>query len=147
MNTRKKGDEGEKYVADLLRKHGFVVEVHPRTFRRLYLHGKPMQISKDNDYHNLFDVKAEGAEYMIYAQVKVEKTKSNTSSAQRLIDLIYPYEFPYQRIQTWMLRKEWTGPPRHKEFRHTIQERHGFTDKTWQYEGKVYKKGRWETID
>lgn len=137
-------------MADFLRKNGFVVEVHPRTFRTLYLHGKRMQVSKDNDYHTVFDVKAEKSEFMVYAQVKIDKygNKHNVSTAQKHIDIYFPHEFPYQRIQTWMLWKGGVAEPRrHKEFQFIVQERHGFTDKTWQYEGKVYKKGRWETID
>ena len=148
MSTRKVGDDGEQFVADLFRKNGFIVEVHPRTFRTLYLHGKKMQISKDNDYHNVFDVKAERSDCMVYAQVKVEEKKSNTSLAQKHIDVYFPYEFPYQKIQTWMLWKEWVAEPRrHKEFRYIIQERQGFTDKTWTYEGNPYKKGNWKTMN
>ena len=145
MNKKKKGDEGETFVASVLKELGYLVEIHPRTFRMIYLQGKRIQVSKDNDYHNLFDIKAERYDGMIYAQVKVEEEKVNTSTAQRLIDRDYPYEFPYQRIQTWQVWKEWVSEPRrHKEFRFRIQERRGFLDEYWRRTN--IRKGNWVEI-
>ena len=74
---KKKGDDAEKFVAGILKERGYMVEIHPRTFRIIYIHGKPIQVSKDNDYYNLFDVKAEASDHMIYAQVKFENEKAN----------------------------------------------------------------------
>ena len=147
-NSRKTGDDAEKFVAEVMKASGFVAEIHPRTFRIIYIHGKPIQVSKDNDYHNLFDVKAEGPEYMIYIQVKVEEEKSNVSTAQKDIDTYYPYEFPYQRIQTWQIWKEWVKPEkgrRRKEYRYRIQERKGFSDSCWK--GTEIGKGNWVDVE
>ena len=150
-SRKKKGDEAEKFVAETIKKitdYLYLVEIHPRTFRLLHLGGKVIQVSQDNDYHNLFDVKAEGPEYMIYIQVKFEEEKSNVSKAQKDIDTYYPYEFPYQRIQTWQVWEEWVKPEkgrRHKEFRFRIQERRGFTNTMWR--NTEVRKGKWITID
>ena len=149
MPTKKqKGDEAEQFVAEKMKEKYPLVEVHPRTFRLIYINGKQIQVSKDNDYHNLFDTKAEGPEGMIYAQVKFEddEEKHHLSEAQRDIDTYYPYEFPYQKIQTWQVWKEWVKKPRrHKEFRFRIQERQGFTDKFW---GKSeIRKGNWVDVE
>ena len=151
-NSKKIGDEGEKFVAEYLRNKGFLTEIHPRTFRLLHLPGgKVIQISKDNDFYNLFDIKAECDGYMLYIQVKVEKSKANTSSAQKNIDVYFPYEFPYQRIQTWMLWKEWINTDenkrKHKEYKYIIQERRGFSNSLWTYEGNKYKKGNWVLVN
>ena len=145
---KKKGDGAEKFVAELMRKYRFITEIHPRTFRLIFINGKRIQISQDNDYHNLFDEKAEGELFMIYAQVKYELIRHNIIMAQRDIDTYYPYEFPYQKIQTWQVWEEWVKPEkgrRHKEFRFEIQERRGFTDKFWK--NTETKKGNWITVD
>ena len=145
---KKKGDEAEKFVAGILKERGYMVEIHPRTFRIIYIHGKPIQVSKDNDYYNLFDVKAEASDHMIYAQVKFENEKANVSTAQKDIDRDFPYEFGYQKIQTWQVWDEWIKPEKgrkHKEFRYRIQERRGFTDKFWRNTER--KKGNWITVD
>ena len=144
--NKQKGDEAEQFVAEKMREKYPLVEVHPRTFRLLYINGRQIQVSKDNDYHNLFDTKAEGHDGMIYAQVKVEDEKANVSNAQKLIDRDYPYEFPYQRIQTWQVWKEWVKEPRrHKEFRFRIQERQGVTHKFWGKSG--IRKGKWVDVE
>jgi hypothetical protein len=145
---KKKGDEAEKFVAELMRKHGFITEIHPRTFRLIFINGKRIQISQDNDYHNLFDEKAEGESFMIYAQVKYELIRHNIITAQREIDTHYPHEFPYQKIQTWQVWDEWVKPEkgrRHKEFRFEIQERRGFKNDTWR--NTDVRKGNWITVD
>ena len=147
-NSRKTGDDAEKFVAEIMKASGFVVEIHPITFRIIYFHGKPIQVSKDNDYHNLFDVKAEASGHMIYAQVKVEIEKANVSRSQRGIDTYYPYEFPYQRIQTWQVWKEWVKPEkgrRRKEYRYRIQERKGFSNIFWK--GTEVRKGNWVDVN
>ena len=149
MPTKKqKGDEAQQFVAEKMKEKYPLVEVHPRTFRLIYINGKQIQVSKDNDYHNLFDTKAEGPEGMIYAQVKFEddEEKHHLSEAQRDIDRDYPYEFSYQKIQTWQVWKEWVKEPRrHKELRFRIQERQGFTDKFW---GKSeIRKGNWVDVE
>lgn len=146
MNSKQKGNAGEKFVAEKLKELGFLTETHPRTFRIIHVNGRQIQVSQDNDYYNLFDVKAEKQEYMIYAQVKVEKEKIHTSTAQKDIDRLFPYEFAYQSIQTWQLWKEWVPKPRrHTEFFFRIQERRGFTDRFW---GKTeIRKGNWVEIN
>lgn len=147
-SRKKKGDEGEKFVFDIFVSLNFLTELHPRTFRLIFVNGKRIQVSQDNDYHNHFDIKAERYDFMVYAQVKFETAKTNTSTAQKLIDRDYPYEFPYQRIQTWQVWKEWVKPEkgkRHKEFRYIIQERRGFTNTVWR--NTEVRKGKWITID
>jgi uncharacterized protein (DUF2235 family) len=89
---------------------------------------------------------------MIYAQVKIDKhgNKHNVSTAQKDIDHDYPHQFPYQRIQTWQLWKEWVKPEKgrkHKEFRFRIQERKGFTDRMWKKNADVFSKGTWTEIN
>ena len=75
MPTKKQiGDLAEKAVAEALRKRGYIAEIHPRTFRLIHIAQKLIQISQDNDYHNCFDIKAEGEYNMIYVQVKTNKT-------------------------------------------------------------------------
>ena len=154
--AKKKGDEAEQFVALKMKEKYPLVEVHPRTFRIIYIKGRQIQVSRDNDYHNLFDNKAEGPQGMLYAQVKVEDEKANVSKAQKDIDRDYPYEFPYQKIQTWQVWKEWVKEPhRHKEFRFRIQERQGFTDKFWgqaftddEFWGKSgIRKGNWVDVE
>ena len=153
MNPKKTGNEGEKFVADFLENLGFLVEIHPRSSRMIFANGHRIYVSQDNDYHNLFDVKAERSDYMIYAQVKVQTTdkKEHMSTAQKDIDHDYPYQFPYQRIQTWQLWKEWVKPEgkrKHKEFMFRIQERKGFTgNKTWKKNADVFPKGNWTEIN
>ena len=145
MNTKQKGDEGEKFVLEMFVSLNFLTELHPRTFRLIFVNGRQIQVSQDNDYHNHFDVKAERWDFMVYAQVKFETAKMNTSTAQKLIDKDYPYEFPYQRIQTWQVWKEWVSVPRkHKEFQFRIQERRGFLNEFWR--GTNIKKGNWVEI-
>ena len=159
-STKQIGNEGEKFVAGYLSGVRYVVEIHPRTSRPImkkdgtpvFVNGRPLRVSSDNDYHNNFDLKAERMDNMIYAQVKVQKTdkKEHMSTAQKDIDHDYPYQFPYQRIQTWQLWKEWVKPEkgrRHKEFRFRIQERHGFGSKTWKMDGETFPKGNWVEID
>ena len=149
-SSKKIGDEAEEFVASVLRIIRFNVEIHPRTFRIIYLKGKQIQVSKDNDYYNLFDEKAERWDYMIYAQVKFEEEKNHVSKAQKNIDKAYPYEFPYQRIQTWQVWKEWVKPEKgrmYKEFRYRIQERKGFSDKFWKDDDGKYRRGNWVDID
>lgn len=149
MNSKERGNEGEKFVFNYLVQLGYVVEIHPRTSRPVFLHGKTIYVSSDNDYHNNFDVKAERADGMIYAQVKVEAKKSNISTAQKNIDHDYPYQFPYQRIQTWQLWKEWEKNEkgyRHKVFKVRIQERHGFSGSMWKINGESFPKGIWTEI-
>ena len=150
-SNRKAGDEAEKFVAfDVLLPLKFLVEIHPRTFRLIHFaRNKTIQISQDNDYYNLFDIKAERHDFMIYVQVKYEERKNHASEAQKSIDVAYPYEFPYQRLQTWQVWKEWVKPEkgrRHKEYRYRIQERRGFTKKTWKDEGVLYPKGNWVDV-
>ena len=150
--TKKTGDDAEHFVSDILKQYGFLTEIHPRTSRPVirngkpvYVHGIPLRISSDNDYHNHFDVKAERIDFMIYVQVKFEKEKSNTSTAQRDIDRDYPHEFPYQRIQTWQVWKEWVREPRrHKEYKFRIQERRGFNYVS--KNGEIIRKGNWIEI-
>ena len=130
MNKRELGDEGEHFVADYLSRRHYATEIHPRTFKVLHLpNGKTIVVSKDNDYHNSYDVKAEGQYNMIYAQVKFMPSgivsSGNISTGMKKIDKNYPYNFPYQRLQVWMVWKEWVPKPRrHKEFRFRVWERH-----------------------
>ena len=158
--SKQTGNEGEKYVANYLSSLGYITEIHPRTSRPVlnkngdpvYVNGRPLRISSDNDYHNVFDVKAERIDGMLYVQSKVDKTdkKTNMSTAQKDIDHDYPYEFPYQRLQTWQLWKEWVKPEKgrkHKEFKFRIQERQGFTNKKWKKDGETFPKGNWVEID
>ncbi len=149
MNNKQKGNEGEKFVADYLSGLGFVVEIHPRTFRRIFVKGKELYISQDNDYHNCFDIKAEGVEQMIYAQVKWFPKHAidsgNVSKGRIKIDKAYPYTFPYIRVQVWMVWKEWVSHPRrHKEFRKRIWERHGYHEDI--VRGIHVFRGTWEEI-
>lgn len=142
-SKNKTGDEGEKFVHDKLIEMGYLSETHPRTFRLIYINGKRIQVSQDNDYYRLFDEKSESRKWMIYSQVKIEDSKANTSAAQKEIDKSYPYEFPYQRILTWQLWKEKEGRKTEMKFR--IQERKGFTEKFWKRTDA--KKGNWVDID
>ena len=84
-SSKKIGDEAEEFVASVLEIIHFNVEIHSRTFRIIYLKGKQIQGSKDNDYYNLFDIKAEGPLFMIYAQVKFEEEKNHVSKDFRKI--------------------------------------------------------------
>ena len=129
MNKKELGDEGEHFVSDYLASLNYATEIHPRTYKVLHIKGKTIVVSKDNDYHNSFDVKAEGQSNMIYAQVKMMPSgivsSGNISAAMKKIDRDYPYDFPYQRIQVWMVWKEWVRQPRrHKEFKFRVWERH-----------------------
>ena len=150
--NKKKGDEGEDLVYRLLESLNYVTEIHPRTFRLIHVSKtKIIQVSQDNDYHSCFDLKAERQDHMIYAQVKWYKTgkidHGNIAKAKEKIDKFYPHEFPYQKLQVWMVWKEWVkeeGQRRHKDYRFRIWERHGFIE--------VNKKGfhtfigNWEEI-
>lgn len=126
MPTKRQiGDMAEKAVAEALRKQGYIVEIHPRTFRLIHIGKlKTIQISQDNDYHNCFDIKAEGEQGMIYVQVKTNKT--DISRARHKIDKLYPHDFPYQKIQVWHAVRSWVPHPRrHKEFTFRVWERRG----------------------
>jgi hypothetical protein len=131
QTKKQKGDLGEQFVSSTLEKIGYITETHPRTHRVIYLKGgKQVMISQDNDYHNSFDVKAEGQECMIYAQVKWFKSgtvnSGHISDARRKINKNYPYFFPYQRLQVWMVWKEWASTPgqrRHKEWNFRVWQR------------------------
>ena len=71
MNKKSVGDTAEHFVSDYLTSLGYKCEIHPRTYKVIHLKGgKTIVVSSDNDYHNAFDVKAEGKSYMIYSQVK-----------------------------------------------------------------------------
>ncbi|KPV42711.1 hypothetical protein SE19_09165, partial [Acidiplasma aeolicum] len=130
MNKKESGDEAEHFVADYLSDYRYKCEIHPRTYKILHLpDGRTIVVSRDNDYHNSFDVKAEGYFNMIYAQVKLMPgptvSSGHISDAMQKIDKNYPYNFPYQRIQVWMVWKEWVKQPRrHKEFKFRVWERH-----------------------
>ncbi len=135
-NTRKVGDDGEAFVASYLHDmDGRVVEIHPRTYRTLYIDGVPRQVSSDNDYHTCFDIKAEGPLDMIYAQVKVMPDSTVSSGhiadAKDKVDRAFPFSFPYLRIQVWQVWKEWVSRPgehRHKEFRFRVWQRMGLAN-------------------
>ena len=145
VSNKEKGDEAEQFVATTMREKYPLVEVHPRTYRPIYINGKRILVSKDNDYHTLFDNKAEGPQGMLYAQVKLGDKKHNISTAQKSIDKDFPYEFSYMKIQTWQVWKEWVKEPhRHKEFRFRIQERQGFTNKCWNRTN--IRKGNWVDV-
>ena len=134
--NKKKGDDGEKFVYDLLTNMTYITEIHPRTYHPVFLkNGKRVMVSGDNDYHNLFDLKAEREDNMIYAQVKWYKTgkidHGQVSNAKKNIDRKYPYSFRYQRLQVWMVWKEWVrkeGKRRHKEFKFRVWERKGIRE-------------------
>ena len=130
MNKKSIGDTAEHFVADYLTSLGYKCEIHPRTYKVLHLKGgKTIVVSSDNDYHNAFDVKAEGQSYMIYAQVKFMPdgtvSSGHISDAKDKIDRNYPHDFSYQRIQVWQVWKEWVkSPHRHKEFKFRVWERY-----------------------
>lgn len=134
--NKKKGDEGERFVHDVLTRMGYITEIHPRTFRLIHVNKtKTIQVSQDNDYHSCFDIKAERQDHMIYAQVKWYKTgkidNGDIAKAKEKIDKFYPYEFQYQKLQVWMVYKEWVmyeGKRRHKEFKFRVWERRGFEE-------------------
>ena len=131
MNKKALGDSGEQFVSDFLSHYKYNCEIHPRTYKILHLpNGKTIVVSSDNDYYNSFDVKAEGPYYMIYAQVKYMPgptvTSGHISQAMKNIDRNYPYDFPYQKIQVWMVWKEWVkngNERRHKEWFFRVWER------------------------
>ncbi len=136
QTKKQKGDLGEQFVSSTLEKIGYITETHPRTHRVIYLKGgKQVMISQDNDYHNSFDVKGEREDGMIYAQVKWFKSgtvnSGHISDARRKIDKNYPYFFPYQRLQVWMVWKEWASTPgqrRHKEWKFRVWQRFGMIE-------------------
>ena len=129
-SKKQKGDDGEKFTASVLQIMHYVTEIHPRTYKSLFIKGKRMLVSKDNDYHNSFDVKGERYDGMLYSQVKWmssgETVRSDVKKARDKIDKNYPYYFPYQKIQVWMVWKEWVkngNERRHKEWFFRVWER------------------------
>jgi hypothetical protein len=136
QTKKQKGDLGEQFVSSCLDKIGYITEIHPRTYRTVYLKGgKKILVSLDNDYHNSFDVKGEREDGMIYAQVKWFKSgtvnSGHISDARRKINKNYPYFFPYQRLQVWMVWKEWVSTPgqrRHKEWNFRVWQRFGMIE-------------------
>ena len=136
QTKKQKGDLGEQFVSSCLDKIGYITEIHPRTYRTVYLKGgKKILVSLDNDYHNSFDVKGEREDGMIYAQVKWFTSgtvnSGHISDARRKINKNYPYFFPYQRLQVWMVWKEWVSTPgqrRHKEWNFRVWQRFGMIE-------------------
>ena len=130
-SAKKKGDDGEKFVFFVLKAMGYISEMHPRTFRPVFLKGgMQVMVSQDNDYHNAFDLKAERYDHMIYAQVKWmssgETVRNDIKEARENIEKKYPYFFPYQRLQVWMVWREWVkraNERRHKEWRFRVWQR------------------------
>ena len=129
-SKKQKGDDGEKFVASVLQIIHYVTEIHPRTYKSLFIKGKRILVSQDNDYHNSFDVKGERYDGMLYSQVKWYPSgtinSGNIADAKRTIDRNYPYYFPYQRIQIWMVWKEWVkngNERRHEEWFFRVWER------------------------
>lgn len=140
MSNKKKGDDAEKFVASILQGFGYIAEIHPRTFKLIHLkNGKVIQVSKENDFHGSFDIKAERFDHMIYAQVKFMGENTKTRDEKRNIDRLYSFQFEYQRIQIWYVWKEWVKTPRrHKEYKFRIIERVGFNEK---------RKGSYHTFE
>ena len=136
QTKKQKGDLGEQFVSSCLDKIGYITEIHPRTYRTVYLKGgKKILVSLDNDYHNSFDVKGEREDGMIYAQVKWFTSgtvnSGHISDARRKINKNYPYFFPYQRLQVWMVWEEWVSTPgqrRHKEWNFRVWQRFGMIE-------------------
>ena len=130
-SNKQKGDEGESFVQSILQVMKYITEIHPRTFRPVFLqNGKKIMVSQDNDFHKSFDIKAERYDGMIYSQVKWmssgETLRSDVKKAKDKIDRNYPYLFPYQHVQVWMVWREWVkndGERRHKEWKFRIWER------------------------
>lgn len=151
MNKKAIGDTAEHFVADYLSHLGYKCEIHPRTYKVIHLKGgKNIVVSSDNDYHNSFDVKAEGPDCMIYAQVKFMPdgtvSSGHISDAKDTINRNYPYNFAYQRIQVWQVWKEWVKEPhRHREFKVRVWERRGYDEKVVSGIHKIV--GRWEEIN
>ena len=88
-------------------------------------------VSQDNDFHNSFDIKGERVDGMLYAQVKWYPTGAinggHIAQAKKKIDMNYPHYFPYQRLQIWMVWKEWIKRPgerRHKEWNFRVWQRY-----------------------
>lgn len=131
-SNKQKGDEGEIFVSSVLQVIRYITEIHPRTYRPVFLpNGKRIMVSQDNDFHNSFDVKGERVDGMLYAQVKWYKSGiidgGHIAAARRTIDKNYPYFFPYQKIQIWMVWKEWVKRPgerRHKEWNFRVWQRY-----------------------
>ena len=136
QTKKQTGDLGEQFVSRCLDKIGYITEIHPRTYRTVYLKGgKKILVSLDNHYHNSFDVKGEREDGMIYAQVKWFTSgtvnSGHISDARRKINKNYPYFFPYQRLQVWMVWKEWVSTPgqrRHKEWNFRVWQRFGMIE-------------------
>lgn len=131
-SNKQKGDEGEIFVSSVLQVIRYITEIHPRTYRPVFLpNGKRIMVSQDNDFHNSFDIKGERADGMLYAQVKWYKSGiidgGHIAAARRTINKNYPYFFPYQKIQIWMVWKEWVKRPgerRHKEWNFRVWQRY-----------------------
>ncbi len=130
-SNKQKGDEGEKFAYSVMTTIRYITEIHPRTFRPVYLpNGKKIMVSQDNDYHNSFDLKGERYDGMLYSQVKWmssgETVRSDVKKARDKIDKNYPYYFPYQKIQVWMVWRDWVkngNERRHKEWFFRVWER------------------------
>ena len=131
-SNKQKGDEGEIFVSSVLQVIRYITEIHPRTYRPVFLpNGKRIMVSQDNDFHNSFDIKGERADGMLYTQVKWYPTGAinggHIAQAKKNIDKNYPYFFPYQKIQIWMVWKEWIKRPgerRHKEWNFRVWQRY-----------------------
>ncbi len=123
-SNKQKGDEGEKFAYSVMTTIRYITEIHPRTFRPVYLpNGKKIMVAQDNDYHNSFDLKGERYDGMLYSQVKWmssgETVRSDVKKARDKIDQNYPYYFSYQKIQVWMVWRDWVkngNERRHKEW-------------------------------
>lgn len=130
-STKQKGDDGEKFAESVIQTIHYVTEIHPRTYKPVYLpNGKKIMVSQDNDYHNSFDIKGERYDGMLYSQVKWYPSGTinggHIADAKDKIDRNYPYYFPYQKIQVWMVWKEWVkngNERRHKEWFFRVWER------------------------
>ena len=111
-SNKQMGDDGESFVQSILQVMKYITEIHPRTFRPVFIkNGKKIMVSQDNDFHKSFDIKAERYDGMIYSQVKWmssgETLRSDVKKAKDKIDRNYPYHFPYQHVQVWMVWREW----------------------------------------
>ena len=130
-SNKQKGDEGEKFAYSVMTTIRYITEIHPRTFRPVYLpNGKKIMVAQDNDYHNSFDLKGERYDGMLYSQVKWmssgETVRSDVKKARDKIDQNYPYYFSYQKIQVWMVWRDWVkngNERRHKEWFLRVWER------------------------
>ena len=123
-SNKQKGEEGEEFAHSVMTTIRYITEIHPRTFRPVCLpNGKKIMVAQDNDYHNSFDLKGERYDGMLYSQVKWmssgETVRSDVKKARDKIDQNYPYYFSYQKIQVWMVWRDWVkngNERRHKEW-------------------------------